>query len=152
MRVSVTDKSFRWPKSAVKLIVNRRKFITDTCYQNLSDGLLNELEWLWNLGISFIFGLRKFGHASDFRFILRYVPGRRDFRIYSFCTLFSLIPPLLPTEDCFLHQYTTLSRTLRSYFALSLNCSMQCFSFYTNSFKNKSINLWNSRRESIRRV
>lgn len=127
----------------------------DACYLDLTEDQLNKLEWLQNLCIRFIFGLRKYDHISQYRSKLKWLPIRlrRNTHILSLlCTI--LFNPTAPRylKDRFNYLYSSSTYSLRSSENLALTTPSHGTSFYDDSFSVQAVSLWNKLPVSIRRA
>lgn len=124
----------------------------DVCFLDATEELWNKLERLQNLGIRFIFGLRKYDHVSAFRSKLKWLPirRRRDLHIlsYLYFILFSPLSPLYLRERFeFLYPRGAPCRTSVS---LLLKAPAHCSSRFGGSFTAMAVRLWNNIPHEIR--
>lgn len=125
----------------------------DSSYPDITVELLNKLERLQNLGIRFIFGLRKYDHVSECRKKLEWltVRQRRNLHIISllYSTLFhSKSPGYLKKR--FEYNANSHEFSLRSSYTLSLNMPTHSTDFYDLSFTVHATRLWNSLPIAVR--
>lgn len=125
----------------------------DSSYPDISVELLLKLERLQNLGIRFIFGLRKYDHVSEFRNKLEWLTVRQRRNLHILSSLYSILfhsksPGYLKQRFVFLASKHGLS--LRSTDSLLLDVPTHSSNFYGLSFTVQAIRLWNSLPVSIR--
>lgn len=124
----------------------------DVCFLDATEELWNKLERLQNLGIRFIFGLRKFDHVSAFRAQLKWLPirRRRDLHILSYL-YFILFSPLSPKYLRERFQFfVPRGVPCRTAVSLRLMAPSHCSSRFGGSFTSKAVRLWNSIPHDIR--
>ena len=127
----------------------------DVCYLDITECQLNKLERLQNLGIRFIFGLRKYDHVSEFRTQLKWLPIRLRRNTHILSLLYSILfnpnsPKYLKKRFRFLSE--THNRTLRSSQSLLLQTPTHTSHSYHSSFTVHAVQLWNSLPLSIQQA
>lgn len=123
----------------------------DVCWASANEEQLNRLERLQNLGIRFIFGLRKFDHVSKYRKELKWLPIRlrRDTHILTF--LYSILTnPRYPSYLRDLFDFLPSNRQRRTFTASLLTTPCHNTVAYQHSFRMRAILLWNSLPSDIR--
>lgn len=127
----------------------------DSCYLDVTEQQLNKLERLQNLGIRFVFGLRKYDHVSEFRSKLKWLPIRLRRNSHILCLLYNILfNPCSPhyLKERFQFLYDSHPRTLRSSETLQLITPTHSSSYYGNSFTVQAVYLWNELPVAIRRA
>jgi len=126
----------------------------DVSFLDVKEEHLNKLERLQNLGIRFIYGLRKYDHVSDYRSQLKWLPirRRRDTRTLNF--LFSVLhnqnsPSYLRERFEYL---IPRNRPCRTSSSLLLRAPFRSSSCYDASFTVRAVRLWNSLPHSMRSI
>lgn len=124
----------------------------DVCWASANEEQLNKLERLQNLGIRFIFGLRKFDHVSHFRKELGWLPIRRRRDSHILILLFNILKnPRYPSYLRVRFEYLfSDDRSRRAHTVSLLATPRHNTVAYEHSFRLRAVKLWNALPSTIR--
>lgn len=124
----------------------------DVCYTDATEESLDKLERLQNLGIRFIYGLRKYDHVSRFRAQLKWLPIRRRRDCHTLSLLYTILhssnAPLYLRER--FEYLIPRNKPCRTATSLLLKTPAHSSTRYSDSFTVHAVLLWNSLPHEIR--
>lgn len=124
----------------------------DVVFLDINEVLTNKLDRLLNLGIKYIFGLRKYDHVTSYRKQLQWLRIRERHNLHTLTLLYSVlhnsnIPSYLRTR---FRRLCSHGLPLRSAGDNILEVSVHKTTFYGDSFTVQAARLWNCLDTEIR--